>query len=216
MSRGKKSAQRSTVRRKTTIGQRPPFVVMPAYDEAEYRLHMAVFELRIRADPVLSRIRFVQDDHAGPIRSVGGDNPYESKLEPHGANLALELDAVLSMDFAAYTKLLLDGADQAVASMARMFYRETGAIAEHIGHVYEGPVGDLAETLRRHYMTAELDFDENGNVVAPQFVVPPELADKFRAALDDVTRDPAVIARLSALRDKMLVERPKRVLLSPC
>jgi len=189
---------------------------MPIYQVAERRLFDAVFQVQRSADPVVSTIRLDKSEHSGPIRSVGGENFYDSEPVTSIAESTIKVAAIEEMDFAAYSALLRNSANRAVESLGTLMFKEMGAITSHVGNTVDGAGKTLAEGLKEGPMKREWDFDEDGTPIFPTFYCAPGAEQQFRAALAELEADPALRAHLLERRKQFLESAPKRRLLSPC
>ncbi len=188
----------------------------PAYELAERRLYDAVFWAKVKSDPLLSQIRFARSEHIGPIRAISGDDPYDTRMEPHGGVLAVSLGTFLSMDFAAFIEAVANAAEQAVGSMKTMMFGHVGAISDRVGNTVDGTDKGATEALKELFMRVDVDFDDDGNPRWPTLVGPPAQREIIRNALTTLEDDAELTQRVAALRSEFLRNRPKRRLLSPC
>ena len=191
-------------------------IQFPAYGMADRLLLDAIFAERRKSDNLLSQIELAESDHGGPIRSVGGQMPYDSPFQTHEAESSIPIAAIESMDFGAYTKMLNHMAEQFAESLGRMFFSEFSAIANHVGQAVDQRGKTLLEGLREGLMRYQYDFDDDGNLKQMNLYIGPGKEAEFAEALAVLEQDPELNARAIQQREEFLKSRPKRRLLSPC
>ncbi|HEX4013531.1 MAG TPA: hypothetical protein VHX17_06535 [Candidatus Cybelea sp.] len=191
-------------------------IQFPAYDVAARGLLQKVFEAKRLAQPVLGRIDLMEKDHAGPIRSVGGEKPFDSPMKMHSGAGSISIDDLENRSFAAYAKMIQTMAEDLLESLARTYFGEIRALTAHVGNVVDGAGKSLFEQLKEGMMNVAIYFDDDGNLVPKQLVVHPDVKDAASAALAQVLSDPEVQAHVEAERQKFLQSRPRRRVLSPC
>jgi hypothetical protein len=188
----------------------------PAYDLAASRLLQKAFDIKRRAAPVLGQIDLVEKDHAGPIRSVGGEKPFDSPMKMHSGAGSIGIADVENRTFAAYANMIDTMAEELLQSFARTYFGQMGALTAHVGNLVDGAGKSLFEQLKEGMMNVALDFDDDGNLIPKQLVVHPDAKDAASAALHQVLNDPEVQAHVEAESRKFLESRPRRRVLSPC
>lgn len=187
-----------------------------AYDRAANRHLQMVFEAKRRAEPVLGQIELVERDHAGPIRSVGGEKPFDSPMKVHSGAASIGVADIENRDFEAYARMINTMSDELLAGFAETFFGGMGAITAHVGNVVDGAEKTLFEQFKEGIMKVALDFDDNGNLIPQQLIVHPDKKHEARLAMEQVMNDAEVQAHVLVERKKFLDSRPRRRLLSPC
>lgn len=191
-------------------------VRFPAYDMADQRFRQKVFDSVRRADPFFGQIALVESDHAGPIRSVGGANPFDAPQKLHSATASIAVADIESMNFTAYAAMLQLMADQFMEAFGRTFFADMGALTTHVGNVVDQKGKSLFEQFKEGLMKVALDFDDDGNLVPKQLIVHPDHKEEAQVAMRQAFDDPDVRAHILAEREKFLASRGQRRLLSPC
>lgn len=191
-------------------------IQFPAYRIADQILLEEVFRARRESDNLLSMIQMAESEHDGPIRSVGGKSPYDAPFQTYAADSSMSIEAIESMDFDAYSRMLSDLVEQFAQSLGGMFVAEVGAIADHVGNVVDQKGKTLLEGLREGFMRKQYDFDEDGQLKQMTICVPEGHEAEFASALAILEEDPDIAARVLQQREEFLKNRPRRRLLSPC
>ncbi len=186
-----------------------------AYRRAERALLDKVFRARIKSDPALANIEIVTTEHDGPIRSVGGENPFDAVPETGISEMTLSVEAIEALDVDAYAATIVSAADQTISTVGKMIFRNVGAIAKHVGNDLDGRGLTLFQQFKQGILRVELSFREDGQVELPDLFVTPGQETAARITMDEVLRDPEVIASIEARRDAFLKSRSKRRLW-PC
>jgi len=188
----------------------------PAYDLADRRFRQRAFECVRRAEPFLGQIKLVESDHAGPIRSVGGANPFDSPQKLHSATGSISVADIEQMNFAGYAAMVNNMAEQLLEAFAKAVFADLGAITDHVGNVVNQKDKTLFEQFKEGVMKVALDFDDDGNLVPKQLVVHPSVKEEATVAMRQVFEDADVRAHILSEREKFLANRKQRQLLSPC
>jgi len=188
----------------------------PAYDMADRRFRQKAFEAVRRAEPLLGQIDLVDSDHAGPIRSVGGEKPFDSPMKMHSGLASIAVVDIENMRFEAYADMVRRTTDELIEAFAKTFFGEMGALTEHVGNVVDGKGKSLVEQFKEGLMKVGLDFDDDGSLIPKQLIVHPDKKEEAQAAMEQVLSDPEVHAHVIAEREKFLAAKGQRRLLSPC
>lgn len=193
-----------------------PGIWFSAYRRAEQYLNRAVFDLRRKADPVLGNIQFVESEHEGPIRSVGGENPFDARQREHVIQSSIPIKAIEALDFSAYVAYLNNNAEQALQALGSTFVQGVKALTAHVGNSVDSAGKSLFESLKEGLLKLDFDFDEDGKLNLPTLHIPPGTEAEFKLAFGSVMADPDVQRHIEAKRSAFLSDRPTRRLMSPC
>jgi hypothetical protein len=191
-------------------------ILFPGYDLAEQHFFRDAFEATRKAEPFLGQIELLESDHAGPIRSVTGERPFDSPLKLHEAQMTIKIADIETMSFDAYATMVKTSSEQLMQAFAKTVFGEMNALIEHVGNTVDGKDKSLFKQFKEGIMKVALDFDDDGKLVPKQLVVPPERLVQAQAVWEAVWRDSEVQAHVVAERDKFLAIRGRRQLLSPC
>lgn len=166
--------------------------------------HIAVHELMMRKDPLLSRIKAVPVPQLPTVR-----NTMESgeivETEPIKMAIPFKVDFtdVIRGNFENLAATIDNAAEEGLKMLMPKFFEDVGRLSQAAGTATDAAGQPISrELIRKGLENVEIDFDKDGNPVIPTMWVNPEMAEQIRRL------PPETEAETQAFQE--LIERKRR------